>query len=459
MLERSAFDNVIEIIQPECFYLDAHRRIFSACKTLSQRNSPIDMLTVVEELKRTEELDLIGGPFYISKLTMAVASSANIETHARILLEKHMKREVINQAGKMLHDAYDDSIDVFNLLDNSEQIIFNIANTTLKKPYKSAAQLGFDALQQIEFLRNHPQDLTGVPSGFSSVDRLTCGWQPTDFIILAARPSVGKTSLALNFAVNAADDPYKPTPVGFFSMEMSSSQLIQRVISSKTEIFLEKIRRGRVDDHEIEKITKVVERFDQLPIYIDDTPELNIFELRSRARKMVSKNGVGLIVIDYLQLMKGDGAGNREQEISIISRSLKALAKELNIPIIALSQLSREIEKRKGTGQLSDLRDSGAIEQDADIVAFIYRDDYQQSSQESDPLLRGNSYIDIKKHRQGDLDKLPFKTDLRIQRWFEPDKYEQYIQRWNLGPGNWKPIDQGGAQLFIQSGIDDEAPF
>lgn len=457
MLERGAFDVASGYLKEECFYVDAHQKIFNACRNLSMKYMPIEMITVVEELKRNNELDVVGGPFYISKLTMNVTSSANIETHCLILLEKYMKREIIKNAGKMLHDAYEDSTDVFELLDESEQSIFNIANSTIKNTYKSAENLGVEALDRIEFLRNHPQDLTGIPTGYSSLDRLTCGWQPSDLIIIAARPSVGKTALALNFALHAAKNDYKQTPVGFFSLEMSSSQLMERIISMDTKIFLDKIKRGRVNDWEMQNLNKAVSDFENLPIYIDETPALNIYEFRSRARRMASKHKVGLIILDYLQLMRGtsENGGNREQEISTISRNLKALAKELNIPIIALSQMSRDIEKRKGAAQLSDLRESGAIEQDADFVAFLSREDYQQNKNEVDPLLRGLSYMDIKKHRNGDLDRLAFKTDLRIQTWFDDDKYKEYTSHNELDSGNWKKIEP--ENNFITE--DDDMPF
>jgi replicative DNA helicase len=373
MLEKSAFDTIVEILKPECFYVDAHQLIFKSFQSLAQKSMPIDMLTVVEELKTKEELDVIGGPYYITRLTNAVVSTANIEAHARIILQKFIQRELIRISGEIIGDAYEDSTDVFDLLDDSETKMFNITNHYLKKNYEDIGNALAKAVNRIDELRNKKEDISGVPSGFASLDRVTYGWQPTDLIVLAARPSVGKTALALNLARNAALHPTKPTGVGIFSLEMSASQLVQRILSAESEIALEKIARGKLEDYEYQQLhTKGIKRLEQAPIFIDDTAALNIFEFRAKARRLVNKHHVGLIVIDYLQLMSGTGdrGANREQEISNISRNLKALAKELNVPIIALSQLSRAVETRKESKmpQLSDLRESGAIEQDADLV-------------------------------------------------------------------------------------------
>src|SRR5688572_9090125 len=342
MLEKSAFDTVIEILKPECFYVEAHQRIYKSMQSLQQKNQPLDILTVVEELKSREELDLVGGPYYVTRLTNAVVSSANIEAHSRIILQKFIQRELIRISGEIIGDAYEDSTDVFDLLDEAETKLFEITNNHLRRDYASIDTILVKAISRIEDLRTRQDEITGVPTGFTLLDRVTYGWQPQDLIIIAARPSVGKTAFALNLARNAALHPTKPTAVGFFSLEMSASQLVQRILSAESEIWLEKISRGRLEEHEMKQLYKKgIERLASAPIHIDDTAALNIFELRAKCRRLRNKHNVGLIIIDYLQLMSGTGDrnSNREQEISRISRDLKGLAKELQVPIIALSQL------------------------------------------------------------------------------------------------------------------------
>src|SRR6478752_6128928 len=382
MLEKSAFDTVVEILKPECFYVEANQRIFRSMQGLQQKNLPIDLLTVVEELKFREELDLVGGPYFVTKLTNSVVSSANIEAHSRIVLQKFIQRELIRISGEIISDAYEDSTDVFDLLDQAESKIYEVTSTHLRNSYETIDSVLVKTIQRIEDLRHKNEDITGVPSGFSSLDRVTYGWQSTDLIILAARPSVGKTAFALNLARNAALHASKPTPVAVFSLEMSAGQLVQRILAAESEIWLEKISRGKLEEHEMKQLyARGIQRLAKAPIFIDDTPALNIFELRAKCRRLKNKHNIGMVIIDYLQLMSGTGENrnsNREQEISNISRNLKGLAKELSIPIIALSQLSREVEKRGAkegsrVPQLSDLRESGAIEQDADLVMFLYR--------------------------------------------------------------------------------------
>ena len=466
MLEKSAFDNIIEILRAECFYLDAHQIIFRAFESLAKKSLPIDILTVVEELKIREELDLVGGPYFITKLTNSVVSTANIESHARIVLQKFIQRELIRISGEIISDSYEDSTDVFDLLDEAEQKMFNITNNYLKKNYDDIGNVLAKAINRIDELRTKKEDISGVPSGFASIDRVTYGWQPTDLIILAARPSVGKTAFALNLARHAALHHSKPTAVGFFSLEMSSAQLVSRILSAESEIMLEKISRGKLEDYEYQQLhTKGIKRLETAPIFIDDTPALNIFEFRAKARRLVNKHKVGLIIIDYLQLMSGtnDRGANREQEISNISRNLKGLAKELNIPIIALSQLSRAVETRKESKmpQLSDLRESGAIEQDADMVMFIYRPEYyEQMANENGESTRGETHIRIAKHRNGSLENIKLRALLHIQKFEEWDGEDGY----GKGPGtNWKPVGPQpvsgkpagageGGKFFIQKG-------
>lgn len=480
MLEKSAFDTVSEIIKPECFYVEAHQLIFKVMQQLQNDSVPIDILTVVEGLKSKNELDLVGGPYQITKLTNSVVSAANIDAHARIILQKFIQRELIRISGEIIGDAYEDSTDVFDLLDESETKMFNITNNYLKKNFEEIGQVLAKTINRIDELRTKTEDISGVPSGFPTLDRITYGWQPTDLIILAARPSVGKTAFALNLARNAALHPTKPIPVGFFSLEMSAPQLVQRILSAESEIKMEKISRGKLEDYEYQQLhAKGLKKLERAPLYIDDTAALNIFEFRAKARRLVNKHKVGIIIIDYLQLMSGSGDrnNNREQEISNISRSLKALAKELNIPIVALSQLSRAVETRKESKmpQLSDLRESGAIEQDADMVMFIYRPEYYEvMSNDMGESTHGETHVRIAKHRNGQLDTIKLRAKLDIQKFEEWDGDGS-----GFGASNWKPVAPGStagtgaqdsAKLFIQKeskmnegdfdeGFDNETPF
>ena len=475
MLEKSAFDTVIEILKPECFYVEAHQKIYKAMQSLQIKNLPIDLLTVVEELKFKEELDFVGGPYAVTKLTNVVVSSANIEAHSRIVLQKFIQRELIRISGEIIGEAYEDSTDVFDMLDTAETKLFEITNNHLRRNFDDIATVLVKTINRIEEMRNRQDEMTGVPTGFPSLDRLTYGWQPTDLIILAARPSVGKTAFALNLARTAALHPTKPTAVGFFSLEMSSSQLVQRILSAESEIWLEKIARGKLEEHEMKQLYKKgIEKLSKAPIFIDDSAALNIFELRAKCRRLKNKHNIGMIIIDYLQLMSGsaDRNSNREQEISKISRDLKGLAKELQVPIIALSQLSREVEKRKEGNkipQLSDLRESGAIEQDADMVMFLYRPDYYDvTTNEMGESNKGETYVKIAKHRNGSLDTIKLKAELHIQRFIEEESGGDDFNP-NMGGGNWKPVQGGGsdgANMYIQKGskmndgqFDDEAPF
>jgi replicative DNA helicase len=460
MLEKSAFDTVVEILKPECFYVESHQKIYRAMLSLAQKSQPIDILTVVEELKLREELEFVGGPYYVTKLTNSVVSAANIEAHSRIIMQKFIQRELIRISGEIIGDAYEDSTDVFDLLDDAESKLFEITNNHLRKNFDSIDTVLVKTIKRIEDLRHKNEDITGVPTGFPSLDHITYGWQSTDLIILAARPSVGKTAFALNLARNAALHPSKPTPIAFFSLEMSASQLVQRILAAESEIWLEKIARGKLEEHEMKQLyAKGIQRLAQAPIFIDDTAALNIFEFRAKCRRLKNKHNVGLIIIDYLQLMSGTGENrnsNREQEISRISRDLKSLAKELGVPIIALSQLSREVEKRKEGSkmpQLSDLRESGAIEQDADMVMFLYRPEYYDiTSNEMGESNRGETHVRIAKHRNGTLDTIKLRALLHIQKFIEETGGD--FGGVGLPPGNWKPIsdEDGGAKLFIQAG-------
>ncbi|HSC53922.1 MAG TPA: replicative DNA helicase [Phnomibacter sp.] len=460
MLEKGAFDVASEVVNnPEVFYDHKHQRIFSAMMGLQQKNMPIDLLTVVEELRKRGELESVDGPYKITKLTNAVVSSAHIAAHCQILIQKFIQRELIRISGEVLGDAFEETSDAFDLLDDAEGKLFEVSNSFVKRNFEEISNVLATAVERIEVLRNRKEEISGVPSGFTQLDKITNGFQPTDLVIVAARPSVGKTAFALNLARNAALHPVRPTGVGLFSLEMGNAQLVQRILSAESGIGMEKITRGHLENHEMQELyTKGIQRLTEAPIYLDDTAALNIFELRAKARRMVTKHKVGMIVIDYLQLMSGSSENrnmNREQEISNISRSLKGLAKELNIPIIALSQLSRAVESRKDGNkipQLSDLRESGAIEQDADMVMFLYRPEYYEINQnEHGESNKGETLIKIAKHRNGQLGEVKLRGRLDIQ------KFLDYDDPGDMPGGNFRPLrsnegghgDGSGAELYI----------
>jgi replicative DNA helicase len=378
MLEKDALTEVIDILRPQSFYKDSHQFIFEAIEELFKTQQPVDILTVTQQLKKSGKLDLVGGPYAITQLTSRVGSSANAEFHARIIAQKFIQRELIRISTETIKNAYEDSADVFDLLDKAEQGLFSVVDSNIRKQYDKMSTLIHEAIKQIETAAQQPEGLTGVPSGFTELDRVTNGWQRSSLIIIAARPAMGKTAFVLTLARNAAIDYKKPVAV--FSLEMSSLQLVNRLISSETELNSQKLLKGDLQPHEFQQLNAKIGPLTEAPIYIDDTPALTVFELRAKARRLKEKQGIEILIVDYLQLMTtgGEHKGNREQEISTISRSLKAIAKELNIPVIALSQLSRAVETRGGDKkpQLSDLRESGAIEQDADQVMFIHRPEY-----------------------------------------------------------------------------------
>lgn len=412
MLDKDALIVVIDILRPESFYLNAHQIIFRCIMKLFEKMQPVDLLTVTEEVKKAGELEIIGGAYYLVELTNRVASAANIEFHARIIAQKHIQRELIRISTSVIQDAYEDTTDVFDLLDKAEQGLFEITEQNLSRGSETMSSLVTKAVKMLEDMAGKESGLTGVPSGFTNLDRITSGWQPSDLIIVAARPGMGKTSYTLAIARNAAMDFGKG--VAFFSLEMSNVQLVQRLISMEAEIPGSKLRSGQLEDYEWQQLNSAIEKLSEAPIFIDDTPGINVFELRAKCRRLKMQHDIQMVIIDYLQLMTGgsDQKGNREQEISMISRSLKGLAKELNIPVIALSQLSRAVETRGGAKrpQLSDLRESGAIEQDADIVSFIYRPEYYQIMEDEE----GNSLKDvgeiiIAKHRNGSLETIKLK--------------------------------------------------
>ncbi len=414
MIEKDALTAVADILRPESFYKESHKRIYKAIITLFADSEPIDMLTVTSKLRSTAELESIGGASYIMELTSKVNSAANIEFHARIISQASIKRELIKISSEIQKEAFEDTTDVFRLLDKTEQALFQISESNIKKNYADMGVLMRQALAELDEKKNNKDGLTGVPSGFSALDRLTSGWQKTELMILAARPGMGKTAFVVSSLRNAAVD--FNMPVAIFSLEMSSVQLVNRLISAEAEIDSEKIRKGSLAPHEWEQLHHRIHRLTNAPIFIDDTPALSILELRAKCRRLKAQHDIQMIVIDYLQLMTGDtggkGAGNREQEIAQISRSLKNLAKELDVPVIALSQLSRAVETRGGEKrpQLSDLRESGSIEQDADMVIFLYRPEYYGITEdEAGNSVAGIGEVILAKNRAGSLDTIQLK--------------------------------------------------
>lgn len=407
LLDREALTSVIDILRPEVFYKEAHQKIFAAIADLFEESEPIDMLTVTNKLKSLGTLKDVGGPYFISELTNRVGTPANIEYHARIIMQKYVLRELIHVSSATIKEAFEESSDVFELLDRAEQSLFDISEQNFRRESQDMKGLVQEAIKEVESAKNSEGKLRGVPSGFTELDRLTAGWQKSDLVVIAARPGMGKTAFSLSLARNAAINEY---PVAIFSLEMGAVQLATRLISAETEVEGEKLKKGDLKDYEWAQLNSRVRSLENAPIYIDDTPALSVFELRAKCRRLKEQKGLELIVIDYIQLMRaGDGAGNREQEISQISRSLKALAKELNVPVLVLSQLSRAVETRGGNKrpQLSDLRESGAIEQDADMVIFIYRPAYYDILDDGQGTdLTNLGEIIIAKHRNGSLDSV-----------------------------------------------------
>ncbi len=473
MLEKEALSTVIDILKPDAFYKPAHQSIYRAIVDLFNESEPVDILTVTNRLKKNGELEIAGGAYSVSQLTNRVASSANAEYHARIILQKYIQRELIRISTDVINHSYEESSDVFDLLDKATASIYELVDANVRKQQDSISKLLAQAIEQIEDASQQTSGVTGVASGFTTVDRVTGGWQKSDLIVLAARPAMGKTALVLTLARNAAVDFAKPVVV--FSLEMSSLQLVNRLISAEAELEQDKIRKGDLKDYEFVQLNERISKLSKAPLFIDDTPALSIFELRAKARRLKENHDIQMIVIDYLQLMtagmESGRGGNREQEISYISRSLKSLAKELNIPIIALSQLSRDVEKR-ATGtkrpQLSDLRESGAIEQDADMVIFIYRPEYYGLDVfEDDQPSRGMAELYIAKNRHGAIAQPRVRFIGQFAKFADVDYVEGakdiYQSNQNLTPNtefiagsstqtiqskNWDKVDDGDSDII-----------
>ncbi len=429
MLEKDAYNNVCEILKPEAFYNPANQKIYEAIQSLAANGKPIDMLTVTDQLRTNKVLDEVGGAVRISELTGLVSSAANVEFHARIVAQKYIARELISYSSQVQSLAFDESIDVYDLMQEAEGKLFEISKNTLKRdviPIENALQ---DAIKKIEEAANRESGLSGLETGYHKLDSLTGGWQNSDLIIIAARPAMGKTAFVLSMAKNMAVD-YN-YPVAVFSLEMSSLQLVNRLISNVCSLEGEKIKSGQLDPPQWENLITRTRSLSTAPLYIDDTPSLSIFELRTKARRLVREKQVKIIIIDYLQLMNATGMkfGSREQEVSTISRNLKQLAKELDIPIIALSQLNRSVETRSADDklgkrpQLSDLRESGAIEQDADIVCFIHRPEYYTKSavDAEGNDIRGKAEFIVAKHRSGATDTIPLRFVKKYARFDNDD--------------------------------------
>jgi len=457
MIENKAVNEVIDMLRPEMFYKDAHQKIFRAVQKLFNDSEAIDMLTVANKLKSSGELEIVGGPYFIAQLTTNVASAANINFHARIIAQKYIQRELISISSEIIKDAYEDTTDVFDLLDKAEQNLFAVSESNLRKGTEEMSGLIRLAKQQIEKAGESEGGYSGVPSGFHDVDRLTSGWQKSDLVILAARPGMGKTAFVLTMARNIAVDFKRP--VAFFSLEMSATQLATRLIASESEITQDKLRKGNLSESEWEQLNSKISTLTDAPLFIDDTPSLSVFELRAKCRRLKQQHNIELVIVDYLQLMTSsiDGKGNREQEISSISRSLKALAKELNIPVICLSQLSRAVETRGGSKKpiLSDLRESGAIEQDADMVTFIYRPGYYKLNEDEAGNAIPEDYAEliVAKNRNGALEDIRLRFIDRFAR-FANSHDEDY----SIGDGGLTPNEDYNSPktMTVQSKMNDD---
>ncbi len=460
LIDRKGLDHSIDLLTPDVFYDPRHQTIFSSILKLYESNSPIDLMTVIQDLKKNEKLNLAGGDHYIIDLTMGVSSSAHIEYHVRVILEKFILRSLINVSANVIDSSYKETTDVFELLDKAEQSFFEITNGTIKKGFDTANSLVKEAIDKIKSLKDK-EGLSGIPSGFTALDKETGGWQNSDLIIIAARPAMGKTAFILSMARNICVD--HNIPMALFSLEMASVQLITRMISSETGISSEKLRKGQMSDDEWQRLFTNVSALENAPLYIDETPSLSIFDFRAKCRRLVMQHGVKIIMVDYLQLMtasSGKGGGNREQEIAMISRSLKAIAKELNVPVIALSQLSRTVETRPGKRpMLSDLRESGAIEQDADIVSFIFRPEYYKiavwdnDEEGAETSTENQAEIIIAKHRNGAT------ADVRLAFHKNIGKFADLGTNYEYTPSSFGQKDEPSGFDKINITIDPGAAF
>ena len=477
MLEKDSIIAVQEYVVPEAFYTEEHRLIYKAIEELSTELKPVDLYTVTERLKAKKELKKVGGASYLAQLTQNVGSAANVEFHAKIIAQKYVQRELIRSATEIQRRSYDESTDVTELIGYAEGEIFKVAEGHVKRSVQSSKDILARALAQIEEASKNTSSFSGVPSGFMGIDRVTLGWQLSDLIIIAARPAMGKTAFVLSMARNIAVDHEQG--VAFFSLEMSSVQLMMRLIIAETGLSGNDIKSGRLTPEQWRHLESATRPLGSAPLFIDDTPALSVFEFRSKARRLKIHHDIKIIIIDYLQLMTGnqDSKGNREQEVAFISRTLKAIAKELNVQIIALSQLSRATEMRGGSKrpQLSDLRESGAIEQDADIVAFIHRPEYYGINQDENGMpTAGLAEIIIAKHRNGAVCDVNLRFLKEQTRFADMDDsmlppaqaadsqqaYDDYASGSNAPGASGLGASMGGGEFSIAPpSLNDEAPF
>lgn len=426
LLERDAFTNINDVLKEEHFYQDKHRYVFKAIANLNANEQPVDILTVSHELRKMEKIDEVGGAFYLTQLTSKVASAAHIEYHARIIWQKYLQREIIQIASDLQTRSYDESNDVDDLLDYAENTFFQLSQGSMKREAVQIDPVIDEAIRLMKEAAKRTDGLSGVPSGFTGLDRMTSGWQRSDLVIIAARPAMGKTAFVLSMTRNMAITHKQP--VALFSLEMANVQLVNRLIVSETEIAADKIKNGSLTPDEWHQLESKIGGLISAPIFVDDTPGLSVFELRAKCRRLKKQHDIKIIIIDYLQLMNASGMnpGNRQEEVSMISRNLKGLAKELNVPILALSQLNRGVESRTGAEgkrpQLSDLRESGAIEQDADMVLFIHRPEYYRITEdEQGNSLIGMAEIIIAKHRNGAVGDVRLRFRSELARFQDPD--------------------------------------
>lgn len=466
MLDQNALNNTIETLHPEYFYKPEHQVVFSAIHRLFESSQPVDMLTVIERLRLDGTLEAAGGAYNVSQLTNHVVSAAHIEFHAKVLIEKYFQRELIRICTEVITDAYDESSDILSLLDKAEQRLMDVNDRNFRSDYRTMDSLVYEAVQEIKKVQDSDTDCVGIPTGFRELDQMTAGFQPGTLIVLAARPAMGKTALALTMARNMAVDFKKP--VVFFSLEMTGLELVKRLISSETEIPGDKLKKGGLAAWEEEILVSRTEALNNAPIYIDDTPGLSIFELRAKCRRLKQKYDIQMVFIDYLQLMSaGSDAmsrnGNREQEISTISRQLKSLSKELGIPVLAMSQLSRAVETRGGTKEpmLSDLRESGAIEQDADIVMFIYRPEYYGITEDDRGATAGMADIILAKHRSGGVGRVRLRFVGKYARFENPEFVTNEQMASSMMSANMGFDNDGKPTMIVDSSINkqDASPF
>ena len=444
LIEPNCVDEAMDELSPSCFYSEKHRMIFEAMSSLNNEHVAIDLLSVSQKLKSHGNLEAVGGTIVLAQLSQKIGAAAHIEYYIRILKQKCIQRELITASYDILKTSYDESVNVDDLIDTAQTKLFAAIQNNVKKDVQEIGKVINDALEDLQ-KRQDSEGYSGVPSGFPSLDKITLGWQASDLIILAARPSVGKTAFVVNVARNAAVD--FNMPVAIFSLEMPAKQLANRMMVSETKLSADKIKGGvKLQDWEWQQLDIQLRQLAKAPIYIDDTPSLPVMEFRSKVKKLVKQKGVRLVVVDYLQLMQGPSElrGMREQEVAAISRTLKATAKEMNVPIIALSQLSRQSENRQGSNrrpQLSDLRESGSIEQDADMVIFIHRYDYQGLSDNPDDV--GRTQIIIAKHRNGSIGDIDMRFRADEVRFV--DEQESLVNQANSMP--------------VASAMNDDVPF